>query len=732
MNSRSRIFFITILLLLGVTLNVYANPQGENVVAGSATFDRSTPNKLTVNTASNNTIINYNSFSIAANETTRINQPGTSSAVLNRVVGVDPSSIYGTLSSNGKLFLVNPNGIIFGPNSRVNAPAILASTLDIANNDFLKGNYNFFKNGGSSYIINQGRLAASPGGYIALLSQAVNNHGVIVANLGTVTLAAGNKMTLALDSKGQISVVIDDAVKGNVLGPNGQKMNSAIENSGTIQANGGKVLLTSKVLNDVFDYAVNNSGVVQATSFKNNNGVVEIAASGAPVINIGMIQAGQININLLDSIFINEGQIISRYTPGLPNSGNIFLHALDLQQDGLISADNTIDITAGNVNTTVPFQNTGPFPVIKANQVNITANNLGSAGLPIAIDAANIDFNRTSGDIDIIGSQPVGSNVMITGPPVGFGSIIYNPDTNLTLESSSGSINISKETILVANNLTLESQNGIYSTGSLITPNALILISAGGIYSLGVLESSSLIERGSTFKVGGVFNPGIADVKNADNAMEYTANTDVSGNITDPVNIIIDPGVILTMVADTAFNAGGAFLMDSTAIINGGGYNLSIWAGSDSTLGNINNVNSFTLNSNSGSNVTFTANNNITVGSVSINGGTTLNAGSSIITVSGDWSLNGGNFEAGTSTVIFDDASQISNITGNNTFYNLTCVTPAKTIVFQADSMTIVEGTLTIQGGLGGSVPNFPNYITLESSQTPSLFKEGVGGVRII
>lgn len=153
MNLRRKTYLITIFLLLGVILNAYANPQGESVAAGSATFDRSTPDTLTVNTASNNTIINYNSFSIGANETTRINQPSASSTVLNRVIGVDPSSIEGTLISNGKLFLVNPNGIIFGAGSKVNAPAIVASTLDIANEDFLKGDYKFFKNGGSAFII---------------------------------------------------------------------------------------------------------------------------------------------------------------------------------------------------------------------------------------------------------------------------------------------------------------------------------------------------------------------------------------------------------------------------------------------------------------------------------------------------------------------------------------------------------------------------------------------------
>ncbi|MDD5692564.1 MAG: filamentous hemagglutinin N-terminal domain-containing protein, partial [Candidatus Omnitrophica bacterium] len=349
MSFRNKIYLIASAFLLAVTLNAYANPEGESVAAGTATFDRSTPNTLTVNTTSNNTIINYNSFNIAANETTRFNQPNAGSAVLNRVTGVNPSEIYGTMSSNGKLFLVNPNGIIFGAGSSVNAPAIVASTLDIANEDFLRGNYNFFKNGESAFIINHGRLAASPGGFITLLSQSVNNQGIIIADLGTVVLASGEKMTLALDSLEQISVVIDDAVKAEVLGPDGQKMDSAIKNSGTIQANGGKVILTAKVLNNVFDYAVNNSGVILANNVVEHNGVVELVASGAPVINTGTIQAGQVNVNVTGAGFINKGQIITDGIQGLPNGGVISIQAATILQQGEISANAYENGTAGEV-----------------------------------------------------------------------------------------------------------------------------------------------------------------------------------------------------------------------------------------------------------------------------------------------------------------------------------------------------------------------------------------------
>ena len=503
MNFRSRIFFITAPLLLGVSL-AYANPSGMTVVAGNAT-STSIGNTETITTTSNRTIANFSGgLNIAADESTVINQPNTSSAFLGRDISGNPTNIFGSLSSNGQIFLVNPNGILFGPNSKVNAPAILASTLNITNNNFLNSNYIFFKerHKGNAYIINQGRLAATPGGYVALLSQAVNNQGIIIANRGTVALASGSKMTVALDSQNQISVAVDDAVKSEVIGLDGQPITSAIQNSGTIKANGGKVLLTAKVLNDVFDFAVNNSGVIQAKSLNDIGGSVQVVASGAPVINTGKIKAAQVNISDFDSNFINtgkiqanqinisipestlinQGQVISKYIPSFLNSGNISIQALDIQQDGLISADQTVDIITNDIFTTVnsnPFQKTSSFPVIKGNQVNLTVNNIGSSALPVTINAANLVFNLAQGDLNIGGSSSDGTNVLLRGPPAGFGSLIYNSDTNLTLDASFGSINVGEGVNLAANNLSLQSKNGIYSSGSLNTPNLLSLISLG-------------------------------------------------------------------------------------------------------------------------------------------------------------------------------------------------------------------------------------------------------------
>lgn len=335
-------------VLLGFN-SIYSLPEGESVVSGSATFDRSTASSLSITTFSDKLIVNYNSFSIASQETVNFIQPSSSSIALNRVVGVDPSSIMGTLTANGRIFLVNPNGVIFGPNSYVDVAALVASTLNITDEDFLNSSYNFFKDGESSYILNQGNLIIRNGGYVCLLASAIENQGAIQANLGSVVLAAGEKMTLALDDLGQISVVIDEPVKQAIFGPDGQRLDSAIKNSGVISANGGKVLLTAKVLNDVFDYAINNSGIIEAKSLVNHNGVIELVTEGAPIINTGRIKAGTVEVRVKDSDFINTGEIITDGYEGLPNGGRISIEAATILHQGKISANAYEEGTAGEI-----------------------------------------------------------------------------------------------------------------------------------------------------------------------------------------------------------------------------------------------------------------------------------------------------------------------------------------------------------------------------------------------
>lgn len=130
--------FSTLGYVLLPSAAVWANPTGEQVVGGAATFQRS-GNTLTVNQNTDRLAVNWQDFSIAAGERTHFNMPSATSAALNRVLGGNPSSIYGSLSANGTIYLVNPNGILVGPGGTINTGAFIASTFDIHPDQFMQG-----------------------------------------------------------------------------------------------------------------------------------------------------------------------------------------------------------------------------------------------------------------------------------------------------------------------------------------------------------------------------------------------------------------------------------------------------------------------------------------------------------------------------------------------------------------------------------------------------------------
>ena len=202
-------------------IQAYANPTGPAVAAGSASFSTSGSTLTVVN--SNNTIINWQGFSIGAGETTRFNQPSASSTVLNRVVTANPSSIFGSLTSNGNVFLVNPNGVIFSQGSQVSVGGLTVSTTNITDANFLAGAYTF-SGGGTASIVVDGTMVAT--GNLTFIS------GGTVSASGVVT--AGGAVSIP----GQIST------GGGV----GLISGSTISVAGTTST--GTILLTSSRLTD--------------------------------------------------------------------------------------------------------------------------------------------------------------------------------------------------------------------------------------------------------------------------------------------------------------------------------------------------------------------------------------------------------------------------------------------------------------------------------------------------
>ena len=214
----------------------------------------------------------------------RFNQPSSSSVVLNRVTGGQgPSEIMGTLTANGRVFLINRDGILFGPGSVVNTAGFLATTHDIKNADFMAGRYNFNIPGRpDASIVNQGRITATSGGFAALVAPGVRNSGTITATLGTVALASGNSFTLDMYGDKLITLAVGDQIASKVIDvATGKPLKSLVSNtkSGVISANGGRVELTAAAARAVVDSVINTRGVIRANSIGHRNGLIVLNAA---------------------------------------------------------------------------------------------------------------------------------------------------------------------------------------------------------------------------------------------------------------------------------------------------------------------------------------------------------------------------------------------------------------------------------------------------------------------
>ena len=259
-----------------------ANPLGAQVVGGVAAVKGQGTPSVTVKQGSDRAIINWQQFNIGSGETTRFVQPDASSVILNRVTGVAaPSVINGSITSNGKVFLVNPDGMLFGAGAVINTGGFLATTHNIKNSDFLAGRHQFNQPGSAdASIVNLGTITASNGGFAALVAPGVRNAGTISANLGTVGLAAGNGFTLDFYGDKLITLNVNDSIAASVRDvATGKSLDTLVKNEGRLKAHGGRVELTAVAARRVVDSVINNTGVIEANSVGMRKGMIVLGAA---------------------------------------------------------------------------------------------------------------------------------------------------------------------------------------------------------------------------------------------------------------------------------------------------------------------------------------------------------------------------------------------------------------------------------------------------------------------
>ncbi len=244
-----------------------AAPTSPQVVAGQATFSQQGNVFSITNTPG--AIIHWQSFNVNAGEVTRFIQQSGDSAVLNRIVGQDPSRILGALQSNGKVFLINPNGIVFGQGARVDVGGLVASTLNISDSDFLAGKKTFTAGANAGTVRNDGAIATPNGGKVYLVATSVENNGIVNAPNGDVVLAAGRSVKLVDSNNPDLDVVVSAPQDRAV-------------NLGQVVSSGGRI--------GIYGALVNQRGVVNANSaVVGRNGKIVLKASGDTVLGAGSV-----------------------------------------------------------------------------------------------------------------------------------------------------------------------------------------------------------------------------------------------------------------------------------------------------------------------------------------------------------------------------------------------------------------------------------------------------------
>lgn len=286
-NMKQRRPVLRTSLLLALTcINAIAAPTGGVIVSGTGGISSSGAT-TTVTQTSGQLSLNWATFNVGTAETVRFNQPSASSLAVNRIADVNGSRIQGNLQSNGQVYLINPNGIIFGSTAQVNVGGLVASTLDVADANLASGTLRF-SGAGKGTVANHGTINAASGGYVALLGGTVVNTGTITAPGGTVALGAGNRVALDFAGDRLVSFAVEE---NTVL--------SEAANGGLIRADGGQVLLSAGARNSLVASVVNNTGVIEARTLENRNG---------RIVLLGGMSSGTTNVaGTLDASAPNGG-----------------------------------------------------------------------------------------------------------------------------------------------------------------------------------------------------------------------------------------------------------------------------------------------------------------------------------------------------------------------------------------------------------------------------------------
>ena len=491
-----------------------ALPTGGAVVAGNGNI-ASNGTTMTINQSTQKMAIDWQSFSIGGGNSVEFVQPSAASVALNRVLGPDASLIQGSLKANGQVFLLNPNGVLFSPTAQVNAGALVASTLNLKNEDFLAGRY-AFEGSSSNAVINQGNITAAASGGVALVAARVTNTGSINAQRGNALLGAGSKVTL--DFGGPVKLQVEQGA-----------IDALIANGGAIRADGGTIVMTARTAGELTSTVINNTGLVQAQTLATGEkgtilllgdmahgridigGTLDARATGTG--DGGFIETSAAEVNTASGLVVNAGAAQGKgglwlvdpydYTIGATAAGNITM---------ALNSGTSVTITTQSNNASYGATASGSGDITVSNAItkssggdatltlqadrNIIVNNdiTSTAGkLNLTLSAANA-AGATRGGVDVEGNLSSNGGDILIGGAIGTASHGIGYATNLNNTSAAVIIGQNKSVLSTGGSITINgkstvgSSSGNYSgvtSGVYVESGATVVSGNGNLYVTG-------------------------------------------------------------------------------------------------------------------------------------------------------------------------------------------------------------------------------------------------------
>jgi filamentous hemagglutinin family protein len=386
---RGIIYFLTCNLILNTWLpavlaEVVLQPDG--LINGTITVS-SLADGVQNMTASDSAIGHFSSFDIAAGNTVYCVQPNSSANALFRIFSGDGTQIYGRFEANGNIFLIDPAGILFGAGSQINVNGLVASGLDISNQDFLDGNYEFVAGGGNvGAVINNGAITAAEG--VALIGRKILNTGTIKTGTGgIVVMAAGDEVVIGQPGSDVVvrmdSVTMPGEGDGDVI------------NDGLIESKSGTVVLAA---GDMFSTALELEKVSGGIGRIEQNGTIDTAGTSG--------DGGRIMLTAADEVILSAGSLTKANAGATGDSGLVVVHS---RGQTTIEADAKIEAMGGYV----PYDITDEFDDVVDTSVEISGDYVNFAG---DVDASALYGKRGKIIIDAL-NMTIEDGYMPDAPP---------------------------------------------------------------------------------------------------------------------------------------------------------------------------------------------------------------------------------------------------------------------------------------------------------------------------